>query len=164
MNDTIDVRFGSLFPWPFRFVAALMIVAGLVLIVEKSFLSVALMSIGGFILSGYEGTEINKAKKSYVDYKSFFFLRSGTRENYIDVEKIFVSTSKIKQQFYTAHTNHSSTFENVEYNGFLKFSNGEKIQLLRKRKKPELMKELKRVSLFLNVPIEDNTNVYQKTN
>ena len=66
MNDTIDVRFGSLFPWPFRFVAALMIVAGLVLIVEKSFLSIALISIGGFILSGYEGTEINKAKKKFM--------------------------------------------------------------------------------------------------
>ncbi|HEX6227380.1 MAG TPA: hypothetical protein VFZ52_23345 [Chryseolinea sp.] len=159
MNDTIDVRFGSLFPWPFRFVAALVIVAGLALVVERSFLSVALILIGGFILSGYEGTEINKAEKSYVDYKSFFFLKSGKRENYISVEKIFVSTSKVKRQLYTAHTNHSSIFENVEYNGYLKFSNGEKIQLLRKRKKTELLKELERVSLFLNVPIEDNTNV-----
>jgi hypothetical protein len=116
--------------------------------------------IGGFILSGSEGTEINRAEKSYLDYKSFFFIKSGNKKKYGDIEKIFVSTSKMKQQLYTAHTNHSSTFENLEFNGFLKFSNGEKVQLLRKRKKSDLIKELKRVGTFLNVPVEDNTVVH----
>ena len=61
---------------------------------------------------------------------------------------------------YTVHTNHSSIFETLEFNGFLKFSNGEKVQLLRKRKKSDLIKELKKVATFLNVAIEDNTVVH----
>ena len=157
MSDKIDVKFGSLFPWPFRLIAVIVLLVGLSLILEKTFLSIGMMLIGGFILSGSEGTEINRAEKSYLDYKSFFFMKNGDKKKYSDIEKIFVSTSKTKQQLYTAHTTHSSTFENLEFNGFLKLNNGEKIQLLRKRKKPDLIKELNKVALFLNVPIEDNT-------
>jgi hypothetical protein len=157
MNDKIDVRYGSLFPWPFRFIAALVLIVGLALIVEKTFLSIALMFVSGFVLSGYEGTEINKAAKSYFDYKSFFFLKSGEKKNYDDVEKIFVSTSKTTERLHTAHTSHSSTFQHLEFNGFIKFNNGEKIQLLRKRKKSDLIRGLEKVASFLNVPIEDNT-------
>lgn len=159
MSDRIDVKFGSLFPWPFRFIAVIFLLVGLSLILEKTFLAIGLMLVGGFILSGAEGTEINRAEKSYVDYKSFFFVKSGDKKKYSGIEKIFVSTSKTKQHLYTAHTNHSSTYEHLEFNGFLKFHDGEKIQLLRKRKKSDLIKELDKISAFLNVPIEDNTGV-----
>jgi hypothetical protein len=159
MSDKIDVKFGSLFPWPFRFIAVVVLLVGLSLILEKTFLSIGLMLIGGFILSGCEGTIINRAEKSYVDYKSFFFMKSGDKKKYSGIEKIFVSTSKTKQHLYTAHTNHSSTYEHLEFNGFLKFHGGEKIQLLRNRKKSDLIKGLEKVAKFLNVAIEDNTGV-----
>ena len=160
MNDKIDVKFGSLFPWPFRLIAAVVLVVGLSLILEKTFLSIGLILIGGFILSGTEGTEINRIEKSYLDYKSYFFMKSGHKKKYSGIEKIFVSTSKMRQEFYTIHTNRSSIYETLEFNGFLKFSNGEKVQLLRKRKKSDLIKELKKVATFLNVPVEDNTVVH----
>jgi hypothetical protein len=159
MSNKIDVKFGSLFPWPFRFIAVVVLLAGLSLILEKTFLSIGFMLIGGFILSGAEGTVINRSERTYVDYKSFFFIKSGEKKKYSGIEKIFVSTSKTKQHFYTAHTNHSSTYEHLEFNGFLKFHDGEKIQLLRKRKKSDLIKGLEKVAAFLNVPIEDNTGV-----
>jgi hypothetical protein len=159
MSDKIDVKFGSLFPWPFRFIALIIILVGLLFILEKTFLSIGLMLIGGFILSGAEGTEINRTEKNYRDYKSFLFMKSGEKKNYSGIEKIFVSTSKTKQHLYTAHTSHSSTYEHLEFNGFLKFHDGEKIQLLRKRKKSDLIKGLEEVAAFLNVSIEDNTGV-----
>jgi hypothetical protein len=157
MSDKIDVKFGSLFPWPFRLIAVIVLLVGLSLILEKTFLSIGLILVAGFILSGSEGTEINRTEKSYLEYKSFFFMKSGSRKNYGDIEKIFVSTSKMRQEFYTVHTNRSSIFETLEFNGFLKFNNGEKVQLLRKRKKSDLIKELKKVATFLNVRVEDNT-------
>jgi len=160
MNDKIDVKFGSLFPWPFRLIAVVVLVVGLSLVLEKTLLSIGLALISVFILSGSEGTEINKAEKSYLDYKSFFFIKSGSRKKYGDIEKIFVSTSKMRQELYTVHTNRSSIYESLEFNGFLKFNNGEKVQLLRKRKKSDLIKELKKVATFLNVPVEDNTVVH----
>ncbi len=63
MNDKIDVKFGSLFPWPFRLIAVVVLVVGLSLILEKTFLSIGLILIGGFILSGAEGTEINGQRR-----------------------------------------------------------------------------------------------------
>jgi hypothetical protein len=157
MNDKIDVKFGSLFPWPFRLIVVLLV--GLSLILEKTFLSIGMILIGGFILSGAEGTEINRTEKSYLDYKSFFFMKSGHKKKYSGIEKIFVSTSKMRQELHTVHTNRASIYETLEFNGFLKFTNGEKVQLLRKRKKSDLIKELKKVATFLNVPVEDNTLV-----
>src|SRR5688572_8876294 len=160
MNDKIDVKFGSLFHLPFRLIAIVFFLVGLSLILEKTFLSIGLMLVGGFILSASEGTEFNKAEKSYMDYKSFFFMKSGDKKKYSGIEKIFVSTSKMQQKLYMVHTNHSSIYDTLEFNGFLKFSNGEKVQLLRKRKKSDLIKELKRIAAFLNVPVEDNTVVH----
>jgi hypothetical protein len=159
MRDKIDVKFGSLFPWPFRFIALVVLLVGLSLILERTFLAIGLMLVGGFILSGAEGTEINRKEKTYVDYKSFFFLKSGEKKKYSGVEKIFVSTSKMQQLLYNVHASHPSTYEHLEFNGFLKFQGGEKIQLLRKRRKSDLMKGLEKVAGFLNVPIEDNTGV-----
>jgi hypothetical protein len=157
MSDKVDIKYGSLFPWPFRFLALLILLVGLSLIIERTILSIGLMLVGGFILSGYEGTEINKAEKSYFDYKSFFFVKSGERKKYAGIEKIFINASKIKQKLYTARTNHSSTFAHVAFNGYLKFSNGEKIQLLQKRNKADLLSALQKVATFLDVPLEDNT-------
>lgn len=158
-KNKIDIRFGSLFPWHFQLVAASVLLVALSLIIEKTFVSIGLILICGFILSGQEGTEIDKEERSYRDYKSFFFLKSGSKVKFTAIEKIFVSTSKMRQQIFRIHTNQSSIFEHIEYNGFLKFSDGTKIQLLRKRKRSDLIKALKNIAAFLEVPLEDNTSV-----
>ena len=155
-KNKIDIRFGSLFPSPFQLVAALVLLVSLSLIVEKPLISLGLIAMCGFVLSGSEGTEIDKGEKSYRDYKSFFFLKSGAKVKFTEIEKIFVSTSKTSQQLHTAHTNKHSIYENIEYNGFLKFSDGTKIQLLRKRKKADLLNALQHIARFLDVPVEDN--------
>ena len=156
-KNKIDIQYGRLFPWPFLFIGGIVLVIGLALLVENRLASIVLIAVGGFILSGSEGTEIDKAAKSYKEYNAFFFIKSGANVPYSGIEKIFINTSKSKQQFYTAHTTHGSVYENVDFNGFLKFSNGTKIHLLRKRKKEDLMKALQDVASFLDVQIEDNT-------
>lgn len=157
--NRIDIKYGSLFPWPFQFIAAIILIMALLLIVETPLVGGVLIIVSGFILSGYEGTIIDKASKCYQEYKSFLFIKTGEKIKYQAIEKIFINTSKMRQQFYTAHTTKSSIFENLEFNGFLKFENGTKIQLLRKSKKADLTKQLKEIAAFLQVPLEDNTPV-----
>lgn len=156
-ENKIDIKYGRLFPWPFLLLAVILLVVGLSLIVEKTMVSGMLIVVGGFILSGYEGTDIDTVGKTYREYKSFFFLKTGERIRYARIEKIFISTSKTKQQLYTAHTTKSSIFENIEFNGFIKFDDGAKVQLLRNRKKADLLKALEKISAFLRVSVEDNT-------
>lgn len=158
-ENKIDIKYGSLFPWQFQLIAALIFVVGLSLIVEKTLIAVLLMLFGAFILSSYEGTEIDKGAKTYREYQAFFLVKFGVTMKYSAIEKIFVTASKKKQKVYTAHTNHSSTFENVEFNGFLKFNDSTKIPLLRKRKKIDLIHRLEGISKFLDVPLEDNTRI-----
>lgn len=156
-KNKVDIKYASLFPLPFRFLAFLFFLFALALIMERTILAIVLMIVSGFVISGYEGTEIDMAANTYREYKSFFFFKRGTMMKYSGVEKIFVNTTKTTQQFYTAHTTKSSIFDNVEFNGFLKFDNGEKIHLLRKRKKKDLINALEKISALLKVPVEDNT-------
>lgn len=156
-SKKIDIRYGSLFPWTFRFIAVIILIAGLSLIVDRPFLSIALLLVSGFILSAAEGIVIDPTEKNYREYNSFFFLKSGNQVKYSGIEKIFIGTSRTKQQVHTAYTNNSSIFENVEFNGFLKFNDGIKIKLLTKRKKEDLITALDQIARFLDVPVEDNT-------
>ena len=153
---TIIVRFGNLFPWIFLTVAAVILVMALFTMAARPILSICLILVSGLVLTAQEGTEIDKSMRRYREYKSFFFIKSGRWMNYKQVEKIFVNSSKSSQRLYTAHTTKSSIFENIDYNGFLKFSDNKKVHLLKKRKKAELLKALNPIARFLEVPVEDN--------
>jgi|SRR5688572_16347296 len=156
-REQIDIKYGRLFPWPFLLIAVIILIASLPLIIEKPMAATILIAVSGFILTGYEGTVIDKTSRTYMEYKSFFFIKTGRKKKYADMEKIFINYSKSSQRLYTAHTNHSSTFSNVEFNAFLKFNDGEKVKLKSKRSKADLIKYLQPISSFLNIPIEDNS-------
>ena len=157
-KEEINVGYGSLFPWPFLLIAIIILIVALPLAIEKPFVATLLIAVSGFILTASEGTVINKESRTYVEYKSFFFIKSGKRKSYSEVEKIFINTSNTTQRLYTAHTTHSSIFSNCEFNAFLKFDNGVKVKLKSKRNKADLMKVLQPISLFLTTSIENNSS------
>ncbi len=156
-KNAIDIKFGSLFPWPFQLLAGILLVIGLSIVLEKPILSALLILGSGFVLSGYTGTDVDKTKNLYREYNAFFLIKHGKKIKYTGLEKIFINSSKVKQRLYTAHTTHSSTFTNTEFNAYLKFEDGTKIHLLTMRKKENLKRDLKRISTFLEIPVEDNT-------
>lgn len=157
-QNTIDVNFGRLFPWQFQLIGGIILFVAVTLIGQRPGVSIFLIVLGLFILSASEGTEINKDKKLIREYKSFFFLKTGQWSPYDGIEKIFINSLRVTQQMHTAHTNKSSIFTDYEYNGYLKFEDGTKIQLLRKKNKASLLQLLKGISTFLQVPLEDHTN------
>jgi hypothetical protein len=146
-----------LFPWHFQFLAVIVLIVSLALITERTVLSVVLMAASVFILSGHSGIEIDKKENYYREYNSFFLIKLGEKIKYAGIEKIYVNTSKMREQLYTAHTSHSSVFINMEFNGYMKFEDGTKVHVLSRRKKADLTKALKKISQFLNVRVEDNT-------
>jgi hypothetical protein len=156
-ESKIDIKAGRVFPWQVRLVAAVILLIGLLSIIERPIVAIVLLTGSLFVISGLEGTEIDKAEKFYREYMSFFLLKKGKKIKYSGIEKIFINTSKISQKYYTAHTNHSSVFTNLEYNAYMKFSDGIKIHLMSKRKKKDVTQALDKIATFLNVHIEDNT-------
>jgi hypothetical protein len=158
-ENIIDIKFGQLFPWQFQLIAGVLLFVALTLVLEKTGLAIFLTLIALFIFSASEGTEVNKTDKTYREYKSLFFMKTGKWEKYTDIEKIFVNSYNTTQKMHTAYMNRMSTFKNVEFNGYLKFVDGTKIQLLRTRKKTPLIESLKAIAKFLQVPLEDNTEL-----
>lgn len=156
-NNKIDIKTDMLFPRHFQFIAVIILIIGLALIVNKIVISIILMLVGIFILSGYSGVQIDKADKVYREYLSFFLIKRGKDIKFSGIEKLYVSSSKVQQKIYTSHTSQSKTFTNQEFNGFIKFDDGSKIHLLTKKKKEKLMSEMQKISAFLNVHVKDNT-------
>ncbi|MBX2944334.1 MAG: hypothetical protein KF725_00770 [Cyclobacteriaceae bacterium] len=153
----IDIRFGLLLPWTFRLLAACAMILGLSAWQTNPWVTVVIGVVGFFALVAHEGTEINPATKTYREYTSFFFFKTGRFKSYTEIELIFINRAMESQQMYTAHTTHSSTFENMVYNAYLKFSNGEKIHLQKIKNKEKLMAVLKPLSEAVQVEVTDNT-------
>ena len=62
----------------------------------------------------------------------------------------------MSQKIYT-RANLGTTFHNVEYDAYLKFENGEKVFLSNKKDKKELLEKLKKLAVFFELEISDNT-------
>jgi hypothetical protein len=159
MTETkIDIRNTSLFPWHFLLLAVLIMMAGIIMLFSKPMIGFVLITAAGFILTAGSGTEIDKGKNMYREYSSFYFsIKSGKWKKFNGAEKLFINSSKKNTQMHTAHTNHSSVFTDLEFNGYLKLNDGTKIHLLTSRKKEKLAATLRSAASFLQVPLQDNT-------
>ena len=156
-KPVVDIKSGALFPFPFLVLGAVVLVAGVAVVTTQFLLSIFLMLTAGIILTAHEGTEIDPSKNTYREYQSYLFIKKGKVTEYDQIEKIFVNATKVSQRMYTAHTSNSSTFSNVEYNAYLKFTDGVKIFLLSKKNKARLLARLEKVARALNIPVTDST-------
>ena len=153
----IDIKFGALFPWQFRLVGFVLMLSAVAFIQTQLWVSILLVLAGMFILLSYEGTEVNINTKTYREYTSFFFIKTGKFLGYSQAEQIYLTKSKQSQQIYTAHTNQSSTFSDTLYNAYLKLSPGKKIHLCSQKNKNSLLEKLSPLSEKLKVDIVDYT-------
>ncbi|HEY4653437.1 MAG TPA: hypothetical protein VIH22_02925 [Cyclobacteriaceae bacterium] len=155
MNSSIiDVKAES-FPWQAQLLGALFIIGAIATVITIWWLAAILLLCGLLLVTGHSGTVFNRRERTYVEYNSYLFIRSGEVERYDRVEKIFVNAAQESQKMYTAHTLDSSTFHHTVYNAYLKFDNGKKIFLTSSRKKTALMNRLKRIAEFLETAVED---------
>lgn len=156
-KDCIDIKNGSLFPWYFKVLAACMVIGAITLLLTNLLLAMILLFIGLIILTGYSGIIIDEKEKTYKEYNSFLFFKRGITKNFDSVEKIYVNQNRASQKIYTAHTLNSKTFNNIIFDGYLKFSDGTKVHLMAKKDKNVLMNKLKPITELLGVDIFDNT-------
>ena len=156
-GEIVDVGFGNLFSWYFRFFGLMLVLGGGVGLTINPLLGILFILIGIVLITGKSGTIINRSAKTYREYMSFIFIKTGEELSFSGIEKIFINPGQEKLKIHTAHTNSSQTFTNEIFNAYLKFDSGEKIQLLKRKDKEKLINELKQLSEFLNTPLIDNT-------
>ncbi len=156
-RKTVDIKSGRLFPIPFLVFGAIMFIVGLGVFANNPMVSIILLFSGFLILTAYEGTEIDLSSNTYREYHSFLFLKKGRAKEYEGIENIFVNSGKVSQRIYTAHTSSSVNFSSIEYNAYLKFTDGIKVFLVSGKNKKKLMKKLDQIARTLQTSIVDNT-------
>lgn len=157
-KSTVDIKSGSVFPFPFLVLGAVFLMAGAAVFVNHPVISVVLIIAGALILTSYEGTEIDLLSRTYREYNSFLFIKKGESKKYEGIEKIFVNSSKVSQRIYTAYSSSSATVTGTEYNAYLKFNHGEKVFLFSGKNKSKLLRRLNDISRSLNTSVVDNTS------
>ena len=79
--------------------------------------------------------------------------KNGEKGKFERVEYVFVKKSAISQKMQLKAAN--STIRKEVYDGYLKFSEEEKIHLITKDNKQDVVKKLREISTMLNVKIID---------
>jgi hypothetical protein len=154
-NNTIDIKAGRLFPFHFLILGGILLFAGMIVAVNYPIATAILVPMGLLIVTAYEGTEIDTGAKTFREYNSFLFIKTGKKEKYRTLEGIFIHRAKISQKMFSPRTMNSSTFTHVEYNAYLK-TDREKIFLMSGRNKMKLLKRVRGLADALNTPVADH--------
>ena len=141
--------------WQLSLVAIFLIMMGFGYFSNIS-LGIGFTLLGGAIISATQGFQFNPTEKKYRQYLSVLFIPFGQWKTYDAIEKIFINPVAVSQKMYS-RSNRPATFSHTEFQGFLKFSNGEKIVLWSEKGKSELLPYLEKMATDLNVNLEDNT-------
>lgn len=153
-GNLIDIKSES-FSWQVKLIGIVLLVAALAMINSYWWLSIIFAVAGLTLLTRYSGTEIDAVSKTFREYDSYFFVRTGTTEKYDRIERIFINDEMV-----TTHTSHPSRlyfFRYAVYNAYLKFADGRKIFLTSRKDKVKLIKLLDPVVTALSVDLIDNT-------
>ncbi|UII33121.1 hypothetical protein LVD17_04680 [Fulvivirga ulvae] len=110
-----DLVSGRLFPWYFQLAGGIVLVTGISYIQSNLILSLVLIFISVLVFTGYSGIQIDHQTKTYRPYYSFLFLKTGKSMRYESIDRIYINANVVSQRVFTAHTNSSTTFKNVDF-------------------------------------------------
>ncbi|HYG01634.1 MAG TPA: hypothetical protein VD927_04270 [Chryseosolibacter sp.] len=156
-KNVVDIPTGALFQFHFHFMAIIVMVVAFAVIKVYFLVSLILLTVGGFILSGRSGIQVDMNNNLYREYLSFFFIKWGKFSPFNNIEKIFINSSKVTRTMYGPMSNRSASFTNRKYNAFLKFDDGTKLLLMSKGNKDKLLRNVKVINARLKTIIDDQT-------
>ena len=143
----------------FRFIffilGCILLFARAIVAVNYPIATAILVPLGLLIVTAYQGTEIDTGAKTFREYNSFLFIKSGKKIKYKTLEGVFIHRAKISQKMFTPRTMNSSTFTHVEYNAYLK-TDREKIFLTSGRNKMKLLERVRSIAAALNTSVADH--------
>lgn len=158
MKKTIDIPTGRLFPFHFVAFGVGLLIGGIAVVAAGHMIvGLILIFIGAVIVTGYEGTEISTSAKTYREYNSFLFIKKGEIKRYAGIERIFINAGKVSQRMNPPLTAGTKTYTSIEYNAWLKFTDGTKVFLKSDRNKTRLINKLKASASLLNTTVVNLT-------
>jgi hypothetical protein len=136
--------------------AVILLPLGVVTLFANLVIGLVLLAISVLILTTHYRLEIDFGNKTYYDYVSLLgFLKQGERGSFETVQYLFIKTNRVSQ---TVNSRVSSmTVTKMVFDGYLKFSDEDKIHIASRDNKNNLVKKLQTISNQLSIQIIDYT-------
>jgi hypothetical protein len=154
--DTIkplDIRTGAYFSGAIFYLGIGMILPGLFLTKVYPLAILPFFLISMITLTTHHGLEVDVNAKCYREYVWLLGLKLGQWEIFERMEYIFIKRNKESQ---TIHSRISSRDLHYEvYNGYLRFSETNKVHVATTRNRESLLKSLKPIAKHLHLEILD---------
>lgn len=154
--NKINLASGKLFPIQFQWLAFIFLFFGTTLLFVNPIVGVVLLLPGGLILTSFSGFEIDFKNKKYRRYNSFFRFKFGQWQELKPVAKIYINKIKTSQKMYS-QANLSSTLRGFCFKSYIKFSNEERVFIVEKKDKNNLIELLQPLATSLKLEIIDNS-------
>jgi hypothetical protein len=148
-----DFRTSGYFSGTIIFLGIVLIFVGVPVILKSVIIGSIIFLVCIIIFTTHYRLTIDFDNKIFHDYLWILGLKSGDRGKFEHIEYLFVKKSKVSQKM--NHLVASSTIRKEVYEGYLRFSENNKLHLTTEDSKKELMKKLSVISKKLNVSIID---------
>jgi hypothetical protein len=152
----MDITTGWYFESGMRLAGYGMLAIALTLLVGGYYLAALVFALLGIIvLTTRYGFQINSASRTYCEYTWFLGFKNGQWQSYQAIQYLFVKSARVSRTYNMRVQ--SGTISRTEFNGYLKFSESEKIHVANAIEKDDLIKKLFPLAGKLETVIVDYT-------
>lgn len=154
-QNSIDIRIAPYFPIAGRIGGIIFAFAGLAIATVNVFFGVALVIGGVLLVTTHYRIAIDFNSHTYRDYTWILGLKSGEKRRFERIEYIFINKNKVTQTMSARVI--STTIERYDYNGYLKFSETNKIHLRSDANKKVLVAHMQLIAAKLKCKFVDHS-------
>jgi hypothetical protein len=150
-----DFFTGPYFPKGFMLIGGILLPFGILLAFVQAAIGITLIVVGLITTTHYR-LQIDQGKRHYREYVWFLGLKIGKPVSFETIEYFFIKTSRESQTMNSGRIA-TSTITKLVYDGYLRFSEHDKVHVATKDKRETLVSKITPMSKALNVPIMDYT-------
>ena len=155
-SQYLNIRFGSLLPWPFHFMAVIVLLISIGMVTTHPWIASIFAMACLFVLTASEGTEIDLQRKAFREYTSIYFVKTGEWVDFDTIEKVYVNKNKMRQNMSPSRTGLTRSVTFMQFSAFVKFNEEEIVELIKHRNKDVVMKKAQAWAEQMNVALYDN--------
>lgn len=153
LSNAVDLKTSSYFPATWRLVAVIFVAAGVIICWENILIGMIVVIGAVLVVTTHYRIEVDFGRGTYRDYTWILGIKSGEKAHFDHIEYIFINKNKVSQTMGNRAV--STTIQRYDYNGYLKFSETQKIHLRSDESKTTLLRHMQFLAAKLNCQLHD---------
>jgi hypothetical protein len=149
----MNIKVDNYLPIQFTVLGVGLCIFGVLYLFSNLFVGLGSVLVGVVFSTTHYRLEVSRNKKFYHEYVWFLGLKVGPKIKFSSIEYWYITKSKQTQEYGPQYTRWSST--STRYNGYLKFSEKEKIYIGDSRGKDLLLKKIKALNRDFGLEVMD---------